>query len=312
MKTGLILEGGAVRGIFTAGVLDRLMENGIYYPYVVGVSAGGGNAMSYVSRQIGRTARQINAPKSESYFGFKQFVEVHKIINLDKMAFEYPYKQFPFDFDTYFSSDIDVEYACTCCETGKAEFFSEKSDQQRLMTIVKATCSVPMLCDPVEINGRHYLDGSIADSIPIEHAMEMGCDKVVIVLTKPDSNVPPTNYSKFKQVISHMYKNYPEFVDACMTRVERYWQTVSLMEKLQAEGKAFVIRPQIPTISKFEQDSTKIMELYRHGYTLMDKRLMELVEWNAGKTSPMSVPAAKNDSIIPEEPVSSEQEVMLA
>ena len=134
MKTGLILEGGAVRGIFTAGVLDRLMENGIYYPYVVGVSAGGGNAMSYVSRQIGRTARQINAPKSESYFGLKQFIEVHKIINLDKMAFEYPYKQFPFDFDTYFKSGIDVEYACTCCETGKAEFFSETSDEQRLLS----------------------------------------------------------------------------------------------------------------------------------------------------------------------------------
>ena len=295
MKTGLILEGGAVRGIFTAGVLDRLMENGIYFPYVVGVSAGGGNAMSYVSRQIGRTARQINAPKSESYFGLKQFVEVHKIINLDKMAFEYPYKQFPFDFETYFSSDIDVEYACTCCETGKAEFFSEKSDEQRLMTIVKATCSVPMLCDPVEIEGKHYLDGSIADSIPIEHAFEMGCDKVVIVLTKPDSSVAPTNYSKFKKVITHMYKNYPEFVEACMTRVERYQQTVSLMERLQAEGKAFIIRPQIPTISKFEQDSRKIMELYRHGYTLMDKRLIELVDWSAGKNTDSFVQAEQYD-----------------
>lgn len=284
MKTGLILEGGAVRGIFTAGVLDRLMENGIYFPYVAGVSAGGGNAMSYVSRQIGRTARQINAPKSEAYFGFRQFFEVRKIINLDKMVFEYPYKQFPFDFDTYFGSDIEVEYACTCCETGKAEFFSEKSDDQRLMTIVKATCSVPMLCDPVEMGGKHYLDGSIADSIPIEHAFEMGCDKVVIVLTKPDSSVAPTNYSKFKKVINHMYKNYPAFVDACMTRVERYWKTVELMNRLEAEGRAFIIRPNIPTISKFEQDSRKIMELYRHGYTLMDKRLIELVDWDSGKS----------------------------
>ena len=233
MKTGLILEGGAVRGIFTAGVLDRLMENGIYYPYVVGVSAGGGNAMSYVSRQIGRTARQINAPKSESYFGLKQFIEVHKIINLDKMAFEYPYKQFPFDFDTYFKSGIDVEYACTCCETGKAEFFSETSNEQRLLTVVKATCSVPMLCDPVEMGGKHYLDGSIADSIPIEHALEMGCDKVVIVLTKPDSSVAPTNYAKFRKVINHMYKDYPNFVEACMERVENYNKTAVLMDKLQ-------------------------------------------------------------------------------
>lgn len=289
MKTGLILEGGAVRGIFTAGVLDRLMENGIYFPYVVGVSAGGGNAMSYVSRQIGRTARQINAPKSESYFGFKQFVEGHKFINLDKMAFEYPYKQFPFDFDTYFGSDIEVEYACSCCETGKAEFFSEKSDASRLLTVVKATCSVPMLCEPVELDGKHYLDGSIADSIPIEHALEKGCDKVVIVLTKPGSDTPPTNYSKFKQVINYMYKAYPEFVEACMTRVERYSKTIELMNKLEAEGKAFIIRPEIPTISKFEQDSRKIMELYRHGYTLMDKRLIELVEWSTDKKESSAV-----------------------
>lgn len=208
---------------------------------------------------------------------------MHKIINLDKMAFEYPYKQFPFDFDTYFKSGIDVEYACTCCETGKAEFFSETSNEQRLLTIVKATCSVPMLCDPVEMGGKHYLDGSIADSIPIEHALEMGCDKVVIVLTKPDSSVAPTNYAKFRKVINHMYKDYPNFVEACMERVENYNKTAVLMDKLQKEGKAFVIRPQIPTISKFEQDSRKIMELYRHGYTLMDKRLMELVDWNQGK-----------------------------
>ena len=313
MKTGLILEGGAVRGIFTAGVLDRLMENGIYYPYVCGVSAGGGNAMSYVSRQIGRTARQINAPKSESYFGFKQFVEVHKIINLDKMAFEYPYKQFPFDFDTYFKSGIDVEYACTCCETGKAEFFSESSDEQKLLTIVKATCSVPMLCDPVEINGKHYLDGSIADSIPIQHALDMGCDRVVIVLTKPDTNVPPTNYAKFRQVISHMYKDYPAFIEACMERVDNYNRNIALMDKLQAEGKAFVIRPQIPTISKFEQDSRKIMELYRHGYTLMDKRLLELVEWNEGK--PAAEPAGDSelakDQAVPSE-FAGEENVLLA
>ena len=183
MKTGLILEGGAVRGIFTAGVLDRLMEEGINFPYVIGVSAGGGNAMSYVSCQVGRTCRMINAPRNESYYGFRQFLGSGKIINLDKMAYEYPYKQFPFDFDTYYNSGIETEYVCTCLETGEAEYFSEYEDNERLLTIAKATCSVPMLCAPVELDGKHYLDGSIADSIPIEHALEMGCDKLVIILT---------------------------------------------------------------------------------------------------------------------------------
>ncbi len=279
-KTGLILEGGAVRGIFTAGVLDRLMENGIYLPYVCGVSAGGGNAMGYCSRQIGRTARLINAPKSESYYGLRHFFESGKVIDLDKMCFEYPYKQFPFDFNTYFDSDIEAEYACTCCETGAAEYFSEGSDENRLLTIAKATCSVPMLCEPVEMDGRHYLDGSIADSIPIQHAFDKGCDKLIIVLTKPESNVPPTDYAKFKAVINSMYKDYPAFIDACMSRVERYEETAQLMKKLQDEGRVFVIRPEIPAISKFERDSHKVTEFYRHGYSLMDKKLMELIRWN--------------------------------
>lgn len=279
MKTGLILEGGAVRGIFTAGVLDRLMEDEVFFPYVIGVSAGGGNAMSYVSRQKGRTCQMINVPRNESYYGFRQFLASKRLINLDKMAFEYPYKQFPFDFDTYFKSGIVTEYACSCLETGKAEYFSESGDRGRLLMICKATCSVPMLCDPVELDGKHYLDGSISDSIPIEHALEMGCDKLVIVLTKPDSSTAPTDYSKFRSVIHALYKQYPAFEEACLDRVDRYWETVELMERLEKQGKIFIFRPTLPAISKFEKDNSKIMESYRDGYTQADERMSELARF---------------------------------
>ena len=279
MKTGLILEGGAVRGIFTAGVLDRLLEDDVFFPYVIGVSAGGGNAMSYVSHQKGRTCQMINVPRNESYYGFKQFLGSGKIINLDKMVFEYPYKQFPFDFDTYFNSGVDTEYVCTCMETGKAEYLSETEDCQRLLTITKATCSVPMLCSPVVLDGKHYLDGSIADSIPIEHALEMGCDKLVIILTKPGKAVPPTDYKKFRMVIHRMYKQYPEFEEACMTRVARYEKTIALMEQLESEGRIITYRPTLPPISKFEKDNEKIMASYRDGYTQADQRIDELMDF---------------------------------
>lgn len=280
MKTGLILEGGSVRGIFTAGVLDRLMENGIYFPYVIGVSAGGGNAMSYVSRQTGRTCRMINVPKSESYYGFKQFWSSKKFINLDKMAYEYPYKQFPFDFNTYFNSGIETEYVCTCCETGKAVYFSEDRDCERLLTIAKATCSVPMLCDPVEIDGQHYLDGSIADSIPIQRALDCGCDKLVIILTKPGEATPPTDYRKFRKIIHSMYKDYPAFEEACMSRVDRYNENVELMNSLVEDGRAYIFRPKLPAISKFEQDNEKIMASYRDGYSQADAQIPDLMEWS--------------------------------
>lgn len=288
MKTGLILEGGAVRGIFTAGVLDRLIENGIYFPYVIGVSAGGGNAMSYVSRQKGRMARMIRVPRNESYYGFRQFLNSKKIINLDKMAFEYPYKQFPFDFDTYFNSGIETEYVCTCMETGEAEYFSEENDCERLLKITKATCSVPMLCAPVELDGKHYLDGSIADSIPIEHALDMGCDKLIVVLTKPGRDTRPTDYTKFRKIIHMMYKQYPAFEEACMTRVERYGKTVELMEELENQGRLIVFRPTLPPISKFEKDADKINESYRDGYTQADIRIAELTQFMSTVESKVS------------------------
>lgn len=279
MKTGLILEGGAVRGIFTAGVLDRLMENGLIFPYVIGVSAGAGNAMSFVSGQKGRTARMINVPREESYYGLKQFLESKKLINLDKMAYEYPYNQFPFDFDAYFHSSSEVEYVCTCCETGEAEYFSDFADEHELLTVAKATCSVPMLCEPVEMNGKHYLDGSIADSVPIERALEKGCDRLVVIMTKPDTNTPPTDYGAFKTVIQSMYKQYPAFIEACLTRVERYEKTLALMEELRKDGRAIVIRPELPAISKFEHDQQKIMASYRDGYVQGGMNIVDITAW---------------------------------
>lgn len=279
MKTGLILEGGALRGVFTAGVLDKLMENGVYLPYVIGVSAGGGNAMSYRSHQLGRTARLMTAPKKESYYGFRQFLGSHKLIDLDKMCYEYPYKQFPFDFARYFSSDIEAEYVCTCCETGEAEYLSESRDERRLLTICKATCSVPMLCEPVALDGKHYLDGSIADSIPIERALGQGCDRLVIVLTKPTGNVTPTDYRKFRGVIQSMYKDYPRFIEACLERVDNYAKTAALMERLSAEGRVIVIRPQTEAISKFERDPQKIAQFYKDGCAQAEKYLPQIMEW---------------------------------
>ncbi len=283
MKTGLVLEGGAVRGIFTAGILDRLMESDIYFPYVIGVSAGGGNAMGYCSHQRGRTVRQINVSKSDSYYGFKQMIESGKFIDLDKMCYEYPYLQFPFDFETYFSSGIETEYVCTCCETGEAAYLSEYGDEKRLLDCCKATCSVPLLCDMVEIDGMHYLDGSIADSIPIIRAFERGCDKAVVIMTKPEGS-PPTDYRKLRTLLNKFYRDYPAFVDSCMTRIDRYEQTVSVMEELQSEGRVYIIRPEIEPISKFERDTIKRFNFYRHGYNLMSVKLMELADW-AGEVS---------------------------
>lgn len=278
--TGLVLEGGALRGIFTAGVLDVLMENDIYAPYVIGVSAGGSNAMSYKSRQIGRNKIISHPPKKDSYYGVGQLVKCGNIVNLNKMLDEFAYEKYPFDFDTYFSNDMKVEYVATCLETGKSAFLTDNNDKDRLITAVKASCALPMLSDPIELEGMHYADGSITDSIPVKRAMDNGCDRVVAVLTRPVGIGRATDYTKTRGVLKAMFgKKYPEFFNACMNRVEYYSESVDYLKKLQEEGTALVICPELPELSKTEKDEAVIEAYYTHGREKALEKIDVLREW---------------------------------
>ena len=262
MKTGLVLEGGALRGIFTAGVLDALMMADVHFDYAVGVSAGAANVTALKSRQIGRTANVMTRASSESSFGITQLIHSRQFMDLDKM-FDVYGKQ-PLDFDAYFADPTEAEYTLCCCETGEAEFLTEDSDAERLLKILKASCSLPMFFSPVEIDGKHYLDGGIGNSIPCDRAIEQGCDKIVVVLTKPEGT-SAGGYSRYKRILKHMYPQYPAFLDACQMRLERYAESVAYMRELEAEGKAIVIRP-TKHVSKFERDTARLREYYRNGY----------------------------------------------
>ncbi len=262
MKTGLVLEGGALRGIFTAGVLDALMMEGLHFDYAIGVSAGAANITALKSRQIGRTANVMSVAGNESFFGITELIHSRQFMNLDKM-FDVHGKH-PLDFDAYFADPTEAEYTLCCCETGEAEYLSEGSDEDRLMKIIKASCSLPMFFAPVEIDGKHYLDGGIGDSIPCGRAIEQGCDRIVVVLTKPEGT-SAGGYAKFKRILKHMYPQYPEFLEACQQRLERYEKSVEYMKSLESEGRAIVIRP-TKHISKFEKDTARLREYYRNGY----------------------------------------------
>ena len=262
MKTGIVLEGGALRGIFTAGVLDCFMLEDMHFDYAVGVSAGAANITALKSRQVGRTANMIAVSGTESYFGIAELIHSRQFMNLDKM-FDV-YGKNPLDFATYFADPTEAEYTLCCCESGEAEYMSENSDEERLLKIIKASCSLPMFFAPVEIDGRHYLDGGIGESIPCKRAVERGCDKIIVVLTKPEG-VGPGGYSKYKRILSHMYGQYPLFIDACLARYERSDESMRYMRELEQEGKAIVIRP-TKNMSKFEQETTKLRAQYRHGY----------------------------------------------
>lgn len=286
MKIGLVLEGGAKCGIFTAGVLDYYKDKKDMFSYIGGVSAGAGAAMDFAAGQAERTKKIVAPDKEHAYMGLDSLLKTGKFINLDYMAYDYTYDIFPFDFDTYFNNinenDITVEYVCTNCHTGKAEYLTEKSDRDRLLKMLKASCSLPIVCPPSECDGKMYLDGSISDAVPFQRALDMGCDKVVVVLTRPQG-AHHTDYHKFSKVLHAMYgSKYPKVFKCLMDRTANYERQTKALKEAEKAGKVFVIRPQKKySISKFERSDEKIMKLYAHGYKLMhykNKALMEFME----------------------------------
>lgn len=275
-KIGLVLEGGSFRGIFTAGVLDCLLDHQISFPYVIGVSAGSGNAVNFITGQRGRTKKVITHENADAYYGLTQIRSNGKMLDLDKML---AYDQIPLDFEVFYRSETESEFVVANCENGQAEYMSPDGTKESLLEICKASCSVPLMCPPVAIGKWHYLDGSIIDSIPYERAFEKGCGKVVVIQTRKAGEAP-TDYSKMKLLLDMCYRvRYPKVPDAMVNRRNVYDRQMRRLEELEKAGKAFIIRPEIGSIGHFEKDVEKINDFYQHGYELMEKYLNNLQEF---------------------------------
>lgn len=275
MITGtIVLEGGATRGVFTSGILDYLMEEDLYFSHVIGVSAGSCNGVDYVSRQIGRTKKCMIPEKKEySYYsGVRSAIKEKSILDMDMVFDTFPKKIYPFDFETYFQSDMVCEIVTTNCETGKAEYMTEQSDPDRLMKLCRASSSMPLLSPIVNIDGVPYLDGGLADSVPIRRALQSGNEKIVLVLTRnPGYRKKPISKGTVK-LYRCAYKKYPNLVHAAIYRNHVYNKTMELVERLEEEEKIFVIRPLVPTVSRLERDETALTAFYQHGYNLMKRQ----------------------------------------
>lgn len=275
MITGtIVLEGGATRGVFTSGVLDYLMEEDLYFSHVIGVSAGSCNGVDYVSRQIGRTKKCMIPEKKEySYYsGVRSAIKKKSILDMDMVFDTFPKKIYPFDFETYFQSDMVCEIVTTNCETGKAEYMTEQNDPDRLMKLCRASSSMPLLSPIVNIDGVPYLDGGLADSVPIRRALQSGNEKIVLVLTRnPGYRKKPISKGTAK-LYRRAYKKYPNLVHAAIYRNHVYNKTMELVERLEEEEKIFVIRPLVPTVSRLERDETALTAFYQHGYNLMKRQ----------------------------------------
>ena len=269
-NTGLVLEGGGMRGVFTCGVLDAFMKNGLYFNYVVAVSAGACNGLSYMSRQI-RRARisNIDFLARYKYIGLRHLVTQGCIFDQKLLYDDFPNTLLPFDFDAFFSSDGVFEMVTTNCLTGRACYLTEKHDRQRLLDIARASSSLPYVSKIVEVDGVPMLDGGIVDSIPVARSMELGHGKNVVVLTR---NYGFRTHAKDRKIPHFIYKHYPRLRVALSRRREAYNRQLDFVEELERSGSVVCIRPERPVeVGRMEKDVSKLEALNEEGAALGDK-----------------------------------------
>lgn len=268
-KTALVLEGGAFRGVFTAGVLDFFMDEGIDFKTVVGVSSGACNAMNFVSKQRGRSFDCIMASDKpgDAYVGFYQMLGSGRFFNLDRLIFEYSLDRFPYDFNAFFASETDIQIPATDCETGEPKYFHDLKDEASMLDACKASCAVPMMVQPVMIDETPYLDGGVTVPIPLRRAEFLGCDRAVVVLTK-DSEFEPHSFGPLDRSYKILFKDYPKIAERLEKRIDIYHEAMEYVRQRERDGTVIVIRPRIPTIDMLERDDDKLRMFYEHGRTM--------------------------------------------
>lgn len=266
-RSGLVLEGGGMRGVFTCGVLDNFMDRGIRFPYTIGVSAGACNGLSYMSEQRGRAKySNIDLLDKYHYIGFRHLITKGSIMDFKLLFEEFPTHILPYDYDRYARCPERYEMVTTDCATGKACYYEEKSDPKRIIDIVRASSSLPYVCHIAQVDGHDMLDGGIADSLPIMRARDLGYDNNVVVLTRnkgyrkdnKPSFVPPFAYCK-----------YPALREALRNRNIEYNKQIALIEELEERGDITVIRPERPIeVGRMERDTKRLTALYNEGYNI--------------------------------------------
>jgi len=275
-KKTLILEGGGMRGLYSAGILDVLMKNEVKVDVIYGVSAGALFGLNYKSHQIGRVLRyNLKYAKNKNYMGLYSLITTGNIMNKDFCFNKLVYELDPLDFETYKTSPVEFYAVVTNIKTGKPEYI-KIDDAKKDMEYFRASGSMPFVSKPVKINGNLYLDGGMSDSVPLKRALETGAKKIIVVLTRP------LGYRKEKRYVPYnlFYKKFPNFVETANNRYKTYNETMNLIEKYEAEKKIIVLRPsKLLKIKRVEKDTNKLQAMYDLGVSDCTDRLDEIKEY---------------------------------
>jgi predicted patatin/cPLA2 family phospholipase len=284
-RIGLVLEGGGMRGVYTAGVLERFLERDLFFPYVIGVSAGACNAVSYLSRQRGRNRRvTVDFVDHPEYISLKNWIKKGSVFGMDLIFDRIPNEIDPLDYDKLFSISETFVMGTTDPVEGKPAYYGNQewaADRATFASIIKASSSLPFFAPAVDIGGRLMYDGGVSDPIPVRKALEDGCDRVVVVLTKDATyRIKPFRRRRLARLL---YRRYPGLVEAMIRREQVYNETMSLIGQLEQEGRAFVIRPSVKLpVGRMERDKPKLETLYELGLRDTDSKFDSLSEWMQG------------------------------
>ena len=287
MKTGLIMEGGAMRGMFTAGVLDVLMENGLVTDGAIGVSAGAVFGCNYKSHQIGRVIRyNTEYCNDKRYASFKNLVKTGNLYSEQFCYHEVPEKLDPFNEAAFAASPMDFFVVCTDVKTGEPIYHKCRKGDAEDVRWMEASASMPLAAKIVKIGHYGLLDGGVADSIPVRFFESIGYKRNLIILTQPKGYTKKKN--KFLPAIRAKYFRYPAFVEAVADRHERYNETLSYISMLEQAGKDYVIRPPIPLeIGAMERDPAQLRRVYETGRAVAQIQVEKIRDFlNAVKAAP--------------------------
>ena len=281
MRTGLVLEGGAMRGMFTAGVMDVMMEQGLRYDSAIGVSAGAAFGVNYKSRQIGRVLRyNVRFCRDRRYCGLGSYLKTGDLYSTSFCYGEVPLRLDPFDFDAYAKNPMRFYVVCTDVHTGEAVYHEYTGYADHGFDWIRASASLPLAANIVRIDGRELLDGGMVDSIPLRYMESLGCRRNVVILTQPRGYLKKPN--RLLPLIRRRYRAYPALIHALENRHDMYNAELSYVARREREGEAFVIRPhEALPIGRVEKDPKKLRMVYALGRAAAEEALPALTAFVA-------------------------------
>lgn len=275
--TGIVLEGGTFRPIFSCGVMDALLSENILLPYCIGVSAGIADGVSYISKQPQRNLEILQKYRNDKrYLSRSNWKKCKSIFGLDFLFDEIPNELIPFDKKTFKAYKGKCFVGVTNAKIGQAEY-KDAMEMDDKFTMLRATCALPLFFPAIDLDGEKYYDGGLMDPIPIKKALEDGCDKVIVVLTQPRGYVK--SLSKYDKIGANVLRHkYPQMRNAILSRPNRYNEAVKYCEELEREGKVMIFRPNHP-LNSFEGDIRKLEMAYWHGYRMTKERMKKVKDF---------------------------------